>query len=142
MLEKFTLKQDYLTCLLSTSLILALSSAPAWAADKIKYGEWEINMTVQGLPLQVPSQSERICLDKQHLVPGQRQSHDCNLKWQIKGATVSWTISCQNGASGKGSAVYHWDTMQGSSDMSMPNTNMQLHAAIHGKWIADKCNVR
>lgn len=126
----------------SACLLQALLVSPLYAANNIKYGEWEIHMTVQGLPMQVPSQTERVCLDRGHLVPGQKQTHDCNLKWQIQGSTVSWDISCKNGASGTGSAVYNGDTMQGSSSMSMPSAHMTLHSSINGKWISEKCDVR
>lgn len=124
---------------LSICLIQVLSAQPLFAADKIKYGEWEIKMTVQGLPMQVPSQVERICLDKQHLVPGKKQTHNCNLKWQIQDTTVSWNISCSNGAKGTGNVVYHGETMRGSSVMQMPSAHVSLHSKITGKWVATEC---
>lgn len=127
---------------MSACLLQALIVSPLFAVSNIKYGEWEIHMTVHGLPKQVPSQTERVCLNKGHLVPGQKQSRDCNIKWQIQGNTVSWNISCKNGASGSGSAVYDGNTMQGGSSMSMPSAHMTLHSTIDGKWIADKCDVR
>lgn len=128
--------------LVSACLLQALIVNPLFAANKIKYGEWEVHMTVQGVPMAVPTQTERVCLDKGHLVPGQKQAHNCSLKWQIHGSTVSWNISCKNGATGSGSAVYNGNTMQGSSSMSMPSAHMSLHSKITGKWIAPKCDVR
>jgi hypothetical protein len=136
------LARKWILSLTSACLLQALFVNPLFAAGRIKYGEWEIHVTVQGLPMEVPSQTERICLDKEHLVPGKKQSHNCNLKWKIQGTTVSWNISCKNGATGTGRVVYNGDTMQGSSDMSMPSAHMNLHSKISGKRIADKCNVR
>ncbi|MEJ2360821.1 MAG: DUF3617 family protein [Gammaproteobacteria bacterium] len=127
---------------MSACMLQVLIVNPSFAADKIKYGEWEIHMTVHGMPMEVPSQTERICLDKQHLVPGEQQSHSCNVKWKIQDTTVSWNITCKNGARGSGSAVYHGDTMQGSSVMTMPGAPMKLRSTIDGKWIAAKCDVR
>lgn len=127
---------------MSACLLQALSFSPLYAANNIKYGEWEVHMTVHGLPMQVPSQTERVCLDKEHLVPGQKQSHSCNLKWKIQDNTVSWNISCKNGATGGGSVIYDGDTMQGNSKMTMPSAHMTLHSIINGKWISEKCDVR
>ncbi|MEJ2399393.1 MAG: DUF3617 family protein [Gammaproteobacteria bacterium] len=60
----------------------------------------------------------------------------------LQDTTVSWNITCKNGARGSGSAVYHGDTMQGSSVMTMPGAPMKLRSTIDGKWIAAKCDVR
>lgn len=131
--------KKWIIALLSACLLQALSAGPLLAAPKVKYGEWEIHMTVQGLPMEVPSQVERICLDKGHLVPGGGQTHGCKLNWQIQDSTVSWQIHCSNGAKGKGSVVYDWDTMQGGSYMAMPGGHTNLRSKITGKWIAAHC---
>ena len=123
-------------------LLLFLSSTRIYADSGIKYGEWEVNTTVQGLPMEVPSQTEHICVDRQHLVPGDKQTKHCKLHWQIKGNTVSWQVACDNGGGGQGQVVYSGNSMQGSSDMTMPGSHLKLHARVSGKWIAATCSAK
>jgi len=127
---------------LGLCLAILLGSQTLLAEPDIKYGEWEINTTVQGLPMEVPSQTEHICLDRQHLVPGDKQTKHCKLHWQIQGSTVSWQVGCDNGGRGQGQVVYSGTSMQGSSDMTMPGSHLELHARVTGNWIAATCSAK
>jgi len=128
------------SCSIGLSLALLLGSQVLYAGPEIKFGEWEVNTTVQGLPMEVPSQTEHICVDKKHLVPGDKQTKHCKLHWQIQGNTVSWQVNCDNGGRGQGQVVYDGPTMQGDSDMTMPGSKLTLHARVTGKWIAASCS--
>jgi len=128
--------------LVSVCLLQAVAVNPVLAESKIKYGEWEINITVEGLPIAMPAQTQRICLDKDHLVPGEREAHQCKMKWTLKNTTVNWNIACSNGGNGKGNATYNWDKMQGSSVMNMPSAHMSMHSTLTGKWVAATCSAQ
>ncbi|MBI1424090.1 MAG: DUF3617 family protein [Gammaproteobacteria bacterium] len=126
--------------LLVTCLLQAPVSSVVFASTPIKYGEWEVKASVEGLPVAVPDQTQRVCIDKAHLVPGEKQTHGCKINWQINSNVVSWKMQCDNGGNGSGKVVYSGDTMQGSSDISMPQTNMKLHSNVSGKWISATCS--
>lgn len=123
-------------------LLQAFAISAVFADTKIKYGEWEINITVEGLPIAMPAQTQRICLEKGHLVPGERESHQCKMKWTLNNNTVNWTMACSNGGNGKGNATYNWDKMQGSSVMNMPSAHMSMHSTLTGKWVAATCSAQ
>jgi len=121
-------------------VLASVYASSLYADADIKYGEWEINTVVQGLPLEVPTQTEHICLDRKHLVPGEKQTHHCKLNWKIQGNTVRWQVACENGGKGQGQVIYNGNTMHGSSDMTMPGSHLTLHAKVTGKWIAASCS--
>lgn len=115
-------------------------AAQVTTADKIKYGEWEISIDMTGLPIAVPTQTQRVCLQKDNLVPGSRQQHGCQVKWTLHDHTVNWTIQCSNGGHGKGSATYAWDTLKGHNELVMPGGLVSLQSILSGKWIASHCS--
>jgi hypothetical protein len=55
---------------------------------------------------------------------------------------VSWQVACDNGGGGQGQVVYSGNSMQGSSDMTMPGSHLKLHARVSGKWIAATCSAK
>lgn len=128
--------------LLGACLLQAVVISPVFADAKIKYGEWEINVTVEGLPIAMPPHTQHICLDKEHLVPGEKQAGQCKMSWQIDNNTVNWKVSCSNGGNGNGKVVYDWDKMQGSSVMNMPSAHMSMHSSLTGKWVAATCSAQ
>lgn len=124
-------------------LAQAMASNPVNASPKIKYGEWQINIAVKGLPIAVPEQTQYICLKKDHLVPAARKEQDCKMKWSLHhGTTVKWTMKCSNGSNGKGSATYAGDKMHGYSEINVPNGHMRMRSNLTGKWVAAKCSAR
>jgi len=136
------MKTKWLYTLFVACLFQALSVNTAFASKKIKYGEWEIHIAVKGLPVAVPVQTQRICLEKDHLVPSARQEHDCKMKWTRKGNTVLWSMKCSNGGNGKGTATYEWDKMHGNSEINMPNGHMSMHSKLTGEWVAATCSAQ
>lgn len=111
----------------------------AQAEPNVKYGEWEVSVEMTGMPMAIPAQTQHICVDKQHLVPGSKQEQGCNIEWKSSGNTINWTISCDNGGNGTGSVTYNYDKMTGSSQISVPQAQMVMKSKMSGKWVADKC---
>lgn len=136
------MQSNWLYTLIAACLCQIMIINPVSAKPKVKYGEWEINIAVQGLPVAVPVQTQRICLEQDHLVPGARQERDCKMKWSLDGSTVNWTMQCSNGGNGKGSAIYNWDRMHGSSEINMPGGHMSMHSELTGKWVAATCSAQ
>ncbi len=136
------MKLKWIAVLSGVVLYQAIAVTSVYAAAKIKYGEWEINIDVQGLPIAVPTQTQRVCLEKDHLVPGARETHGCKMKWTLNNSTVNWTLQCTNGGNGKGSATYEWDKMHGSSEINVPKGNMSMHSKLTGKWVAATCSAQ
>jgi len=136
------MNRKWITFILTVCVAQAIAVNSVYAASKIKYGEWEINIAVEGLPIAVPVQTQRVCLEKDHLVPGARETHGCKMNWTLDSNTVNWTLQCSNGGNGKGSATYEWDKMHGSSEINMPNGNMRMHSKLTGKWVAAACSAQ
>ena len=134
------MRLKWIYVLMSASLLQTVTINSVLAETKIKYGEWELNVSIEGLPIAVPMQTQHICLDKDHLVPNQSETQGCKISWQIKNNTVNWSVICSNGGNGKGRVVYNWDTLQGTSEMNMPSAKMSLHATQTGKWLAATCS--
>ena len=112
----------------------------AVAEPKVKFGEWEISMEMTGMPVAMPAQTQRICVNKDHLVPGSKQEQGCKVDWKTSGNTVTWTLNCANGGNGKGSVTYNWDKMTGSSEVNVPQAQMVMKTKMTGKWVAEKCS--
>jgi hypothetical protein len=54
------------------------------------------------------------------------------------GNTVSWNISCDaqsGGMKGTGKVTYNGDSMQGTMNMTMPGSDMQINNQFHGRRI-------
>jgi len=136
------MKAHWLVMLVAVLVCQSGIASQAIAADKIKYGEWEVNIDMTGLPIAVPTQTQRVCLQKGKLVPGTRQQHGCQVKWTLHGHTVNWTIQCRNGTHGKGSATYHWDRLHGYNELIMPGGLMSMQSKLTGKWLAANCSAQ
>ena len=136
------MKTNWIYTLFVTCLFQGFAINPVYAGSNIKYGEWEINIAVEGLPIAVPVQTHRVCLEKDHLVPSARQEHGCKMKWTRHSNTVNWTMRCDNGGNGKGSAIYEGDKMHGSSEINVPSGHMSMHSKLTGKWVAATCSAQ
>lgn len=112
------------------------------AAGKIKYGEWQVDIDMTGLPIGVPTQTQRICLKKNNLASGSREQQGCKVNWILHGHTVSWTIQCSNGSHGKGAGTYKRDTFKGYNELIMPGGFLSLQSTLTGKWIRTNCSAQ
>lgn len=136
------MKTKWLFTLFIACLCTALTVNSAHASKKIKYGEWKVHIAVQGLPIAVPVQTQRICLEKNHLVPSARNEHGCKMKWALKGNTVHWTMKCSNGGNGNGEATYEGKKMHGRSEINIPSAHRSMHSKITGEWVAATCSAQ
>ena len=129
------------TFTLACFCLLQLGTVHNVVADpNVKFGEWEVSIEMTGMPMAMPPQTQRFCVDKQHMVPGAKQEQGCNIEWNSSGNTITWTLNCANGGNGKGSVTYNWDKMTGNSEVNVPQAQMVMKSKMTGKWVKDKCS--
>jgi len=85
--------------------------ARAIAADPAAKGdEWETTsqMSMEGVPMQMPVQTMKVCAAKNRTEPPGAQRENChNTNFQRDGARVTWEVKCSSPAmSGVGEIVY------------------------------------
>ncbi|RME65822.1 MAG: DUF3617 family protein, partial [Nitrospirae bacterium] len=68
----------------------------SWAGPNMKEGLWEITTEMQmpGMPMAMPGQTFRQCIDKKHMVPSQKNGKCKMLSQKTKGSTVTWHMRC------------------------------------------------
>lgn len=129
------MQQDKMTKLLrgllATSLCLGLILPVKSAWAKIKYGLWEINIQVQmdGTPVDNPQDTFQKCITRNDLTPGNNTDKEgCDKDKVIrKGDTVNWTVSCakdKHTMKGNGLVVYSGDTMTGHAQFQAGGKGM------------------
>ena len=132
------------TVLILTALIAA---GTALASINFNPGQWEFTTKteIKGVPgMNVPANTHVQCITQEDLVPmTETTSHDCRITdVSVKGDTVSWKIICdgRSGAmEGTGKVTYHGDSMEGTMEMIMKDTDMKIINRITGKRIGE-CN--
>lgn len=112
------------------------------ATADIKYGEWGVDIDMLGLPIDLPTQTQRICLQKDKLLAGTREVRGCRVKWTLHGHKVNWTFQCSNGGYGKGAAIYKWDTFRGYNELTVPGGLLSLQSTLTGKWLRSRCSTQ
>lgn len=118
-----------------------LACAPS--GPNMKEGLWEVTtkMDLSGYPMQMPAQTNTICLTKKDAVPQRTEpGEDCKMiKREVKGDTVSWVMECrtpEGTAVIDGSVTYKGDTFKGS--MKMKERGTMVTWSMQGRWIG-KC---
>jgi hypothetical protein len=86
------------------------------APPNMREGEWEITMKMEmpGMPMAMPPQVMQRCITKKDLadahkpVPGaQAGDSRCKLSdHKMQGNTATWTMTCEDGTTGSGTATY------------------------------------
>ncbi len=121
-------------------LICLFLSLPIGAAEfKVKHGQWTANVEVTGLPVALPLHTFAYCVDKDSAIPQEKQLKGCTINMQHKSNTVNWTMTCDNGGKGVGTATYQWDSMHAQVELTLPNSNMSLTSNMTGKWTSPDC---
>ncbi|MBI3562816.1 MAG: DUF3617 family protein [Gammaproteobacteria bacterium] len=105
----------------------------------VKHGLWTANVEVTGLPIALPPHSFNYCVDKNSAIPQEKQMQGCNMQMQHEGNTVHWTMHCDNGGKGVGTATYQWDNMQAQVELTLPDGKLSLTSNMTGKWSGDTC---
>jgi len=136
-------------CLLSLCFVgIGFVSFQDNAQARIKYGLWEITVTVKmdGMPTDNPSEVFQKCINRNNLTPGNNTDKDgCDKdKVNRKGDTVNWTVNCakdKHTLSGSGLVVYSDTTMSGHAEFQaggkeLATMNMKLQ--YNGKYMG-KC---
>ena len=130
-----------------TGLLLAILLAPlcATAAPNMNEGEWQFEMQMQmkGMPMNMPPMRFTNCLKPGDVVPTpERQMTECRKSNErISGNTVSWTMLCNHQNTEmemRGTATFNGDTMNGSMDQTMRSggrAQMTSSGTISGKRV-------
>lgn len=116
------------------------------APGEMKEGQWEISMTVNmpGMPVAIPPQTFRSCLNRENAVPRQEDEEaDCDFEEMTNdGQTVKWRVTCrdENGAVAKsnGKIVYSGGSFQGemATETTDPeNGRMKMTSTMKGRYL-------
>ncbi|MBM4341289.1 MAG: DUF3617 family protein [Deltaproteobacteria bacterium] len=131
------------TCLLSMLVFLFLFLNGSAIAQNMKEGLWEITakMEMQGMPMQMPPQTNTHCLTKKDTVPQKAEpGQECKvIKHDVKGDTVTWVMECKSKEGTtvlNGKVTYKGETFDGV--VKMKQTDMEMTQNLKGKWIG-KC---
>lgn len=105
-------------CCIGLGLFLLAGNAQA----RIKYGLWEITVSVQldGTPVENPHETIQKCITSKDLTPGNKQDKEGCSKDKVtrKGDKVNWTVSCskdKHTMTGNGLVVYSGNSMTGNA---------------------------
>lgn len=134
-----------LGCAFTALLFTACSSSSDSSNVNLQEGRWQITTEVKmaNLPFAMPPTSYTTCLTQDDLVPEQGIQQDnnaCEITSQnVKGNTVSWTITCQSDQGAKvsnGSITYAGDTFNGKITTEIPGAGT-TEQVLSGKRIGD-----
>lgn len=134
--------RTWIGVLTAAGLCLVITHNSVYASSNIKYGEWEVAINMLGMPFALPTQTQRVCLQKKNLAPGARDAYGCHVKWTLHTQSVEWTLLCRNGSHGNGSATYHWDRLKGYNELIMPGGFVSLRSTLTGRWVAASCSAQ
>lgn len=133
-----------LASLLTLSLI---ACGGGQSGPNMKEGLWEITvkMDMPGMPMQMPPQTFRQCLNKKDMVPQNKEEPgrtDCKeIKREVKGDTVNWVIECKaegGTVTSSGTMTYKNDTLEGTVKVRVPDGRrgaMEMTQHMNGKWV-------
>jgi len=131
------------TCLLSMLVFLFLFLNDGAIAQNMKEGLWEITakMEMQGMPMQMPPQTNTHCLTKKDMVPQKAEpGQECKVtKHEVKGDTVTWVMECKSKEGTtvlNGKVTYKGETFDGV--VKIKQEGMEMTQNLKGKWIG-KC---
>lgn len=113
--------------------LLALVSAAALAADKMKPGQYDytVKMEMPGMPFEMPPQNFQSCVkqedvDKSKQYQTQRDQ-DCEVKnMKQSGNKVSFDVACKDGTTGHAEYSSTETTMSGKTVMNREGTAMTM----------------
>lgn len=122
--------------------LLGLGDRPALAADPPAAAEregdlWEVtsNMKMEGVAMQLPSQTTTACTEKEWKVPpgGAAENQGCRVSdFEIKGTTTTWTMSCDGppAMTGKGRITRQSpDAYSGALELASERGKMTIELA-------------
>ena len=129
--------------------LLASMSIPGWSADtapapaKETGDSWEVTsqMSMEGMPMSLPSQTMKICAAKEWKEPpvAADERHKCrNSDFKREGAKVTWKTVCPD-MTGDGEITRSGDTYAGSIKFTSPQGSMTTK--LSGKRLGD-CEIK
>ena len=129
-------------CIVLFLISLLLFSCTVQKGPNMKEGLWEITvkMDIPGMPVQMPPRTSTQCLTPKEAVPQPQQgeaNQECKeVKQDIKGDTVSWSVECKTKegiAVSEGTITYKGDTFEGV--ITMKQRDMKAIQHLSGRWI-------
>ena len=126
-------------------LSVFLVAGTAVAGIDLNPGKWEFTTRteMQGMAgMNIPPQTHTQCITSDNVVPkSQGTSQECQMTdIVINGDSVSWKIVCDGMGGrmeGNGKAIYHGDSMEGTMEMVIADSNMKIVSHITGRRIGD-----
>ena len=115
----------------------------------MKDGSWEVTMTAEmpnipGMPagMSMPPMVYTACMTKDDCVPPtdsqQGESTCTDVKTNINGNTVTWSIDCSSEGGdmhSEGSITYKGDTFEGAIKSTMTQMNMTMTSTMSGRYL-------
>jgi len=107
-------------------LVAAVSGmVPLHAEISMNEGNWEsvTEITMEGMPFQIPSTKVTQCLTKENAIPGSDKEKNCKvLSQSTTGNKVTWKVRCvdkETTMEGEGEVTYSGSTYKGTMAMKM-----------------------
>lgn len=114
--------------LAALSICLSILPVSAFAEDRMRPGEWEINMNSEVAGMKMPAVTQKTCVKAGENTNDEDAAKrslpkDCSVSdMKSSGSKVSWKTSCtgENAMSGTGEFNYQGDSFDGTMQMQSP----------------------
>lgn len=130
---------------LVASLLLASLASPASSEAPATGESWEITsqMVMEGMPMQMPKQTQRVCQEKNWSEPpGAKRDENCRITdLKTVGNTTTWNMTCtgRDAMSGRGEITRTPNAYNGAITMSSEHGGMKIQ--LSGKLLGE-CELR
>ena len=128
------------TLALAAALLLASLAAPA-SSETAMGEQWEITsqMVMEGMPMQMPKQTQRVCQEKNWTEPpGAKRDDSCRITdLKTVGNTTTWNMTCtgRDAMSGRGEITRTPNSYAGAITMSSDYGGMKIQ--LSGKLLGE-----
>jgi hypothetical protein len=126
------------------ALLFASLASPAPAEAPATGESWEITsqMVMEGMPMQMPKQTQRVCQPKNWSEPpGAKRDENCRISdLRTVGNTTTWTMACtgRDAMSGRGEITRTPNAYTGAITMNSEHGEMKIQ--LSGKLLGE-CNL-
>jgi hypothetical protein len=127
-------------------IFAAIVVTPARAQVNMAEGKWEVTseVTMEGMPFQIPPTKTTQCITKENAVPTGEKDRNCKvLSQSMKGNTVTWKVRCEEKegtTEGEGEITYSGASYKGTMQARMTEKGGKTQTVkmkLSGKRIGD-----
>jgi hypothetical protein len=124
-----------------TALLLASLASPASSEAPATGESWEITsqMVMEGMPMQMPKQTQRVCQERNWTEPpGAKRDESCRITdLRTSGNTTTWNMTCtgRDAMSGRGEITRTPNSYSGAITMSSEYGGMKIQ--LSGKLLGE-----